>query len=494
MTEPTINFSVQIQHAQFSVPTELLKKNFKLIQKLVEKQKKQVTEEIARIKSDPTLEKTQKLETIRKLIKNFESLQRKIELAIKKDEDLRSRFRARSEYLGRLEKFTLSAPHDDPDEAISLGNDQVLDLHNENLIHWYREVTNLLIIDYLIKSNNHRDSNLGIKLMKSLQASSFPQLSDLIDYDVYKNFNEVYLSINDDHDLEPITAWYNENRNSLKRINSNLQFEIHYCKYLSMVEKGDVLDAIAYCKAYLAPYASKSMYDPGDLINYHDNRKRLTEVGAPLVCVSFLQLPSRSTYLKGSWTSLFSADSKLADPPSYQNFNKVFSEDRWRGLSQCFTEDFTKIYGLSKTYPLLVYLSAGISSLKTRSCYCNRQNTIFESQSGGEPTLNLDSNSWRDLSLRGPNQYYKLLHKINQCPVCSPELFSLSQNLPYAQLITSIFDNPFKLPNGNIYAFDKLLNPPDKVHGEILARNGKVQDPLTQEIFFIDDCVRVFPA
>lgn len=494
MSDPTINFSIQTQHAQFSVPSELIKKNFKAIQKLVEKQKKQITDEIVKIKKDTSLGPTQKLTTIRKLIKNFESLQRKIEQAIKRDEDYRNRFRARAEHLAKLEELTLSVPTNQREDDEDHEEDPVLDLHNENLINWYREVTNLLIIDYLIKFNNRRDSNLGIKLMKNLKATSFPKIFDLIDYDVYENFNQVYLSINEDHDLEPITAWYNDNRNSLKRINSNLQFEIHYCKYLSMVEKGDVLEAIEYCKTNLAPYASKSNYGPDDLVNYQQNRNRLTEVGAPLVYVSFWASLSKPSSKSPPWMSLFKPDTTSARSSEYENFNRIFSEERWRGLSQCFTEDFTQIYGLSNTHPLLVYLSAGISSLKTKSCYCNQQNTIFKSDSGEDVSLSLDSHSWRDLSLRGPNQYYKLLHKINQCPVCSPELFRLSQNLPYAQLITSIFENPFKLPNGNIYPFDKLLNPSEKAQSENLVRKGKVQDPLTQEIFFIDDCVRVFPA
>lgn len=101
-----------------------------------------------------------------------------------------------------------------------------------------------------------------------------------------------------------------------------------------------------------------------------------------------------------------------------------------------------------------------------------------------------------DPKYRGPNHYYKLLNKINNCPICSPELFKLSQNLPYAQLITSIFNNPFKLPNGNIYPFDKLLVPTDKYLSEknTLLRANKVKDPLTREIFTIDSCIRVFPA
>lgn len=156
----------------------------------------------------------------------------------------------------------------------------------------------------------------------------------------------------------------------------------------------------------------------------------------------------------------------------FKEYQKLLSNERWESLSQCFIENFTKLYGITKNYPIYIYLSAGLSSLKTKSCYHNSENTIFKDLN----TLssdNMDTDKLQDLSdeenivlsdkkYRGPNYYYQLLNKINNCPVCSPELFKLSQNLPYAQLITSIFNNPFKLPNGNIYPFDKLLSPNDK--------------------------------
>lgn len=500
MSEPTINFSVQTRQVQFAVPSELIKKNFKMMQKMVEKQKKQATEEMIKIKKDPNITTEKKLLLVRKLIKNLEAYQKKIHQAAQKDGDFRLRIVARSEHVSQLQEFTVT--HHTPGQGKTVDDDdKALDMHNEKLINWYREETNLLIIDYLLKSNTNKGLNIGHKLMDFLEISSSSKLSKLVDYDVYESFNKVFISINQDHDLEPIWAWYNDNRNSLKKISSNLQFEIHYCKYLTMIEKGDVSEAIAYCKANLAPYTNKKNYLDEDMVNYKTNLKRLTEVGAPLVFI-WMQPKSRQTAIQRagntteSWLSLLTTEAPLSSSSQYHQYNKLLTEQRWRGLSQCFTEDFTKVYGISKTYPLLVYLSAGLSSLKTKSCYCNEENTIFKGEKVSDVTTHLDSSSWRDLALRGPNQYYKILKKINQCPVCSPELFRLSLNLPYAQLITSIFNNPFKLPNGNIYPFDKLLGPSAQMNPKSaeLLRNGKFKDPLTQEIFFVDDCVRVFPA
>ena len=51
MTEPTLNFHIQTHQNQFKIPHELIKKNFKLIQKLIEKQRKQLIDDISKIKN-----------------------------------------------------------------------------------------------------------------------------------------------------------------------------------------------------------------------------------------------------------------------------------------------------------------------------------------------------------------------------------------------------------------------------------------------------------
>lgn len=483
MSEPTINFHVQTRLAQFKIPTELIKKNFKVMQKQIEKQKKQLTEDLAHIKKNPTLPTATKLEIIRKLIKNFEAFQKRLQSAMKKDEELRSRLVARLQNLEKLKQFTVVKSEEEAPD------DRPLDLHNVNLINWYRDQSNLLIIDYLIKSNTNYEVNVGIKLLESFKNSD---LDKLIDADLFENFNKVFVSMIEDHNLSPVTSWYNENKNSLKKITSNLEFEINYCKFLSLIKEGNVTEAAKYSQTHLSPYGNKDNYPDDDFENYESNIAKLKQAGGLFVYAS--------TFLVSAESSNFFSENILVNSPQFQNYIRLLSDERWRVLSTCFIKDFNKIYGISKTYPLFVYLSAGLSSLKTKSCYCNTENTIFnqgrEERESREAIYERDLAVLTDKKYRGPNQYYKLLNKINHCPVCSPELFAISRNLPYAQLITHIFDDPYKLPNGNIYPFDKLLNPSDKYLSEknTLLRMGKVKDPLTREIFLIDNCVRVFPA
>lgn len=499
MSEPTLNFHVQTQLTNLKVPTELIRKNFKSIQKLIEKQKRQVTNEISNIKKNPNLPATIKLEMIRKLIKGFESFEKKLEAAVKKDKEYRSRLDARLENLQELTKYTITretkpeVKDDDNEHAIidddepttkemKQDDDKVLDLHNTNLINWYRDQTNLLIIDYLIKSNVSSERSVGLKLLKSLSASS-PKYMKLIDYDLFDTFNKVFVSILERHDLSLVIAWFEDNRSSLKKIASNLEFEINYCRFLSLIEEGRTDEAINFSREKLSPGGNRNNYQDNEVGNYDKNLTTLKEIGGLLVYLAINETPSVSDLDSGSFSTSLVKNSKR-----FHEYEKLLSDDRWVNLSECFIENFTKLYGISKNYPLFIYLSAGLSSLKTKSCYCNRENTIFVDDK--RPVDEIQSSNNR--KLRGPNYYYRLLKKINNCPVCSPELFKLSRNLPYAQLITNIFNNPYKLPNGNIYPMDKLTTSDDLRN--LTSSICKIKDPLTSEIFSVSDCVRVYPA
>lgn len=489
MSEPTVDFTLKSQSVRFSIPAELIRKNFKLTQKLIEKLKKQTADAIASIKVDLNIKPENKLLQVRRLIRNVEAFQKRLSQAAERDQDYRSRLKTRVDHIYQLKNYTIIGKDHDAEE--------VLDLHQDGLIEWYRQETDLLVVDYLIKSNTSKKGNTGIELMKQLDRSNTTPLEPLIDVEVYESFNRVFISITNDHELEHVSAWFNENKVALKRVNSNLEFEIHMCRFLSMMENNEVYAAIAYCKAHLAIYSDRSHYSEADMANYENNLKRLTRIGSPLLFYAIPVSQTDDRRLKGTeksaWNGLLNTYLPKSSSVLFGNYGLALKSERWGELSRCFINDFTKIYNIPKSYPLLVHLSAGLSSLKTKSCYCDAENTVFEGNKKQRIfPMHLDSNLLRNLALRGPNQYYKLLKKTNQCPVCSPELFRLSENLPFTQLVTSIFENPFKLPNGNIYHFDKLLNP--SYNEELLIRSGKIKDPLTQEIFFIDDCVRVFPA
>lgn len=475
MSSPTVNFFIQTRQVQFAVPNELLKKNLKAVQKLVEKARKLLTEEIGKVrKSAMTAE--QQLAVVRKLVRQFEQTQRKLKVLIDRDNEYRSRLAARAARLSQLSTFTIQAKTPEED-------DKELDFHSEDFISWLRDEANVLIIDYLLKSNMAKGRNVGAIVAKKISSIAQTPVEMLLDCDVYESYNQVFLSIVEDHDLELITAWYNDNRNALKKIGLNLQFEIHYCRFLYLLEQAKILEAIDYSKQNLAPYAQKLSYSPEEEINYESNLERLSEVGAPLTfSASMLSVRNRSNSL-GALLLPRSDDFRASKSISG---SRKQAEQRWSRLAECFTKDYTRTFGISQTYPLLIYLSAGLSCLKTKLCYCNSSNTIFSSSSDTETATTRKGRSSKDLLFRGPNYYYDKLKKINQCPVCSPELYAMSRTLPYGLLITSIFNDPMMLPNGNIYPFAKLAKT-----GALL---DSTRDPLTEENFPLEDCVRVFPA
>ncbi|KAI5952676.1 FYV10 [Candida jiufengensis] len=584
MSDPTIDFHIQTHQAQFRIPIELIKKNFKSIQKLIEKQKKLTNEEISKIKKNDKISNSMKLEMIKKLVKNFETFMKKLNTLIKNDEEYRSRLNARLSNIQELGKWCVSNGNNqirtkDPMKGNEIplqlknatseingvsdtqnqdNDDKVLDLHNPNLIKWCRDQANLLIVDYLIKSNTSQTENIGINLLNSLSSTN-PNLPKLIDYDLYQEFNQVFISIIYKHDLLLIISWFNENKNVLKKLNSNLEFEINYCKFLTLIEKGDINEAIKFSRDNLSSYGNKENYSKDDVQNHVINLEKLKGLGGLLVFKSMDNINTSINNLnnqfnfgnfknqeKNSTLSNYS-NNMMIQSQHFKDYQNLLSNERWESLSLCFIENFIKLYGITKNYPLFIYLSAGLSSLKTKSCYYNTENTVFEDMSiiefnnndissNGQPqqpqqqqqhihntngasyvrTSSIDATpplittnststitstdpkltSLTNVKYRGPNHYYKQLNKVNNCPTCSPELFQLSRNLPFAQLITNIFNNPFKLPNGNIYPFDKLLFPNEKYLSERngLLRQGQIKDPLTKEIFYIDNCLRVFPA
>ncbi|EDK44599.1 conserved hypothetical protein [Lodderomyces elongisporus NRRL YB-4239] len=605
MTEPTIAFHLQTHQTQFKIPTELIKKNFKNIQKLIEKQKKQLTDDILKIKKNDKMPTQIKLEMIRKLIKNFELFRKKLLVLVRKDEEYRGRMIARLENIAELVSYcksngdsttngtkngtgggiknsfsdqTSSQAIGEHEENKGKVTEMELDFKNADLIMWYRDQANLLIIDYLIKLNQSltKDQNAGIVFLESLSKTN-PNLKKLIDYDVLLEFNTIFLSIVKKHDLTQIVAWFSENKSQLKKNISNLEFEINYCKFLSLIELGKIDEAIKYSRESLSGYGNQENYLTlmNDTINHTKNLEKLKGLGGLLVFKSMNDFDLKSK-LSGNLNGVGYANdietgienqSIHHQHPYYREYKRLLSNERWESLGQCFIDNFIQLYGIPKTYPLFIYLSAGLSSLKTKSCYCNYENTIFKDASLGREnvvpvgehsnainentnTMNANNGSSSsdhfihfafnhgnmtnihvtsegtgagiisqisastipinndqqvlsglskeptDTKLRGPDQYYKLLGKVNNCPVCTPELFHLSKNLPFAQLITSVPPEPFRLPNGNIYPFQKLLNPNDDYNSiqNDLVRQGSIKDPLTKEVFPIDHCRRVYPV
>jgi macrophage erythroblast attacher len=74
------------------------------------------------------------------------------------------------------------------------------------------------------------------------------------------------------------------------------------------------------------------------------------------------------------------------------------------------------------------------------------------------------------------------------CPICSLELNALARNVPYAQHVRNIVDDPVALPNGRVYS-QANLEAWGKKQG---VHPGMVRDPLTLEEWDLSVLRKVF--
>ncbi|ODQ52473.1 hypothetical protein SAICODRAFT_93328 [Saitoella complicata NRRL Y-17804] len=164
----------------------------------------------------------------------------------------------------------------------------------------------------------------------------------------------------------------------------------------------------------------------------------------------------------------------LAYPPSttVQPYADLYSDARWDTLADLFVKAHHALYALPNPPLLHVALSAGLSALKTPSCASAGTNTS------------------------------------TNCPICSPEMAGLAENVPFAHHIHSTLvdtlaptlssseceNEPVVLPNGRVYGRRSLRiwNENIGLRGEEDGGRGVVRDPRSGEEFPEDDVRKVF--
>eukprot|EP00126_Sphaerothecum_destruens_P001976 Sdes_comp15423_c0_seq1m4316 len=150
----------------------------------------------------------------------------------------------------------------------------------------------------------------------------------------------------------------------------------------------------------------------------------------------------------------FSSDTKCSQ------YSELYSQGRWRDLIRQFREENHQLHSLTSQSLLSITLQAGLSALKTRMCFQPENKTL-------------------------------------NCPVCTPTMGQLAENLPFSHRIHSCLvcrisnrimneDNPpMVLPNGYVYSLSALTEM-SKTH------DGYVCCPRTKETYLFSELKKVF--
>ncbi|WBW75203.1 GID complex subunit Gid9 [Schizosaccharomyces osmophilus] len=287
---------------------------------------------------------------------------------------------------------------------------QIEDLDSPEYLDWSRTRLNRLIADYML-ANGYHDS--AIKLCKN------SDLFEMVDIDIYKRYQQILDSILR-RELKEVLAWCAEHRSILKKISSTLELEIRIQRFVELVKSNKKVQAINFAKTYF-----------GNWTKTHAGR--LQQVAA-LLAIPYSTKISR--------------------------YNEYLSDQRWDFLASLFSKTFSQVNCLSSVSILHIAIAAGLSSLKTPSCY-NYEDAH-------------NSHSFQSSAIR-------------QCPVCTPNLSVLAQSLPYAHVTQSVIvdsltgarldsDNrPVALPNGHVYGIKSLIAW-NEVNG---TQEGYLKDPFS---------------
>lgn len=497
------DFYISLRKSQFKTPIEVLKKNFKNLQKLIEKNNQLIGKLLVNIKS--TNDKNEKIKLLNKIIELQENFNKKLSIRVKQHNEYVNRLVLRIERLHYINDLYNKYSHLSKKE-IDLGIPKELQ-------EFYRTENNILIVEYLLRQyspNNHDESNNpGILLAKKFNLEKY------IDIDIILQGLKIFEEIVQKKNLKLLKQWCIENKKNLKiikdsfpeLITSDIEFECDFQEFMEKINKNEYTQALIY--------AQKNLTNNGNAI---DNFEKISK-GSSVIWSKFINETLQNSLKqnkidKNDPFSYYSADLTISTPNQIlQVYSKLLSFAKWEELGEFFLMNFRFLYGMSQLSPLVTILSIGGSVLKTKTCIHNTS-----SSSGVNYHNFINSSNKQSLN--------KFINSTD-CPVCSVELNEITEPLPYSlQTKSNIFDDPVMLPNKNIYSYKDLMffNREELVqrthssskHKRIVASSGDLEigefvtgklkfpdtslfektimDPMTGELITLGSLEKVFPT
>lgn len=477
------DYYITYHKSQFKTPLEIIKKNFKNLQKLIDKQNYQINKLKSEIKAATS--PSDKLPLVDKLIELQELFHAKVTQRVKQHVDYLQKFNLRLNRIRHIE--LLSKKYNDKKILKNMP------LPPE-LVEFYDFEHNLIVNEFLI-------------LNKLPYSDKF---NDFIDVEIINQGLKIKYEIQNSKNLKILKLWCLENKKSLKLlkvkypnvIKSDLEFECNFQEFIELVNIGKFGDALLFARRHLLNADSLA------------NVEKISK-GSSIIWTKFLldsiknSQPDNSEenhllYYLNTQTSIdFNKANKL-----FSYYNSITSLNKWNDLAEFFFLNFKLLYGMNRFTKLESLLNISGSVLHTKSC-----NEIQEKKS--------NFNSYIYTSRTGRNKSMIKEFLKTECPICSIDLNNILCKLPYSlQIKSNIFehDDPVMLPNNNIYSFRKLLfynrmqllgreRDGDNLQGylniskfesvelnNMTIRHITIVDPLTNERYQVDDLRKVFPT
>ncbi|KAJ5736583.1 uncharacterized protein N7483_001708 [Penicillium malachiteum] len=324
------------------VPHELARKNFKTVQRVVEREKEYVIPALldaanGSISLNQTPDQT--LAALDAMISRMQGLKRKMEGLQEEERRIQDQSRKRIQHLQAL--------------------DQIPSLADVKYDQWSRVRLDRLLVDHMLRSG-HAES--------AKQLAQEREIEDLVDIGVFTQCQRIVHSLSQG-DTKDALQWCGENKAALKKSQHNLEFEVRLQQYIEMVRSPDQskkLEAILHARKYLIPY--------------RDAQGREVMKAAGLLVYN----------------------QKTRSEP-YKN---LFSPERWTYLSSLFVKTHHELLSLPSQPLLHIALSGGLSALKTPLCHSAYTSPSSNSQSTKTSVCPICSTELNELARKMPYAHH----------------------------------------------------------------------------------------
>lgn len=372
---------IELEPSLIKVPYEQLRKSFRTQHRYIEKDLASIHEKIERCVKDTTLTPEKASQIVEDLLKQVDKLTRKLQKS--KEEDLAHANRIEKRILNLSEIENITSPK------------------APEFISWSKTRLDRVIVDYLLREGMTNTA-------KTVARES--GIEDMVDIQLFAQSEKIEEALKN-HSCKECLAWCSENKSSLRKMKSTLEFNLRLQEHIELARANRGLEAIAYAQKYLSLWKATES-------------KRIGQAMGLLA---------------------YKSDTEC------QPYKDLYNPSRWTELIEQFRADNYALCSLT-SHPLLsITLQAGLSALKTAQCY------EHENQNVNCPIC--DNKTLGSLAEKLP-----LSHHVNSTIVCRISGKIMNEDNP-----------PMLLPNGRVYSFDALRDMALKFDGNITCpRTGDV--------------------
>ncbi|XP_044755316.1 E3 ubiquitin-protein transferase MAEA isoform X2 [Coccinella septempunctata] len=292
-----------LEHPTLKVPYEILNKEFRKTQKNIDREISHIntaSSEINKFCSGENVKARDVGSLLGGMVEKLQVLKRKAEEGIAEELSTSNTCKKRLDHL--------------KEQAEAVTNPNV---SQGMLNQWRRKRLDRMVVEYFLRNGYY---NAAIKLAER------SGVKDLTNIDIFLTSREVEKSLARKETAKCL-AWCHDNKSKLRRLKSNMEFNIRIQEFVELVRADKRMDAVKHSRKYFPIFQDEHL----------DKIKEVMGL--------------------------------LAFPNNTPHYKALLDANRWDTLIEEFRQENYRLFQLASQSVFTVALEAGLSALKTPQCY-----------------------------------------------------------------------------------------------------------------------------